>query len=130
MAMHISTTFCRRNGDNKYVPTTWQIRFNLKSVSAGIYKLRLAIASATRSDLEVHVNQTNAEQLVFQVMNLGEDNTVCRHGIHGFYQLFRIDISSVLLFSGDNCIFLTQARGGDSLCGILYDYIRLEAPPS
>ncbi|KAK6133290.1 hypothetical protein DH2020_032953 [Rehmannia glutinosa] len=119
----------RRNGD-KYVPTTWEIRFNLTTVTVGIYKLRLAIASATRSNLEVHVNQINAEQLVFQVTNLGADNTVCRHGIHGLYQLLSVDITSTLLTTGDNCIFLSQARGGDALCGILYDYIRLEAPPA
>ncbi|KAL0321126.1 UNVERIFIED_CONTAM: hypothetical protein Sradi_5374100 [Sesamum radiatum] len=119
----------RRDGE-KYVPSTWEIRFNLRSVTVGTYKLRLSIASATRTDLEVHVNQMNAQQLVFQVMNLGADNTVCRHGIHGLYQLFSIDISSTLLINGDNCIFLTQARGGDALCGILYDYIRLEAPPT
>lgn len=118
----------RRNGDNKYVPSMWEIRFSLKAVTAGIYKLRLAIASATRSDLEVHVNQMESKQLVFQVTNLGADNTVCRHGIHGLYQLFSVDISSTLLIDGDNCIFLTQARAGDPLCGVLYDYIRLEAP--
>ncbi|KAG8365395.1 hypothetical protein BUALT_Bualt18G0100200 [Buddleja alternifolia] len=119
----------RRNAD-KYVPSTWEIRFHLRSIVAGVYKLRLSIASATRSDLEVHVNQVNNEQLVFQVTNLGADNTVCRHGIHGLYQLFSVDISSSLLTDGDNCIFLTQARGGDALCGILYDYLRLEAPPT
>ncbi|XP_042065102.1 probable rhamnogalacturonate lyase B isoform X2 [Salvia splendens] len=120
----------RRNGNNKYVPTTWEIRFYLQSVAAGIYKLRLAIASATRSDLEIHVNQMNGEQLVFQVTNLGGDNAVCRHGIHGLYQLFSVDISSALLIHGDNSMFLTQARAGDALCGILYDYLRLEAPPT
>ncbi|KAK6154641.1 hypothetical protein DH2020_008889 [Rehmannia glutinosa] len=100
----------RKNGD-KYVPTTWEIRFNITTVA-------------------VHVNQMNAEQLVFQVTNLGADNTVCRHGIHGLYQLLSVDITSTLLTTGDNCIFLSQARGGDALCGILYDYIRLEAPPA
>lgn len=80
--------------------------------------------------MQVHVNEMNGEQLVFQVTNLGADNTVCRHGIHGLYQLFNVDIPSKFLINGDNCIFLTQARGGDALCGILYDYIRLEAPPN
>ncbi|CAI9092594.1 OLC1v1027878C1 [Oldenlandia corymbosa var. corymbosa] len=112
----------------KYCPSTWEIKFNLTSLTNGIYKLRLAVASATRSDLKVHVNNISLENLVFQVMNLGTDNTVCRHGIHGLYRLFSIDISSSLLHIGDNNIFLTQARGGDALCGILYDYIRLEAP--
>ncbi|CAB4275756.1 unnamed protein product [Prunus armeniaca] len=43
----------RRGADNKYLPTTWTIKFNLNSVTTGTYKLRLAIASATRSDLKV-----------------------------------------------------------------------------
>ncbi|KAK6932286.1 Rhamnogalacturonate lyase, partial [Dillenia turbinata] len=120
----------RRGKGGKYFPTTWKIKFTLESVSNGVYKLRLAIASATRSDPQVHVNNVDDEHNVFQVMNLGTDNTVCRHGIHGLYRLFSIDISSSLLNKGDNLIYLTQAREGDSLCGILYDYLRLEAPAS
>lgn len=80
--------------------------------------------------VQVHVNGLDDIHMVFQVLNLGADNTVCRHGIHGLYQLFSIDISSSLLVNGDNSIFLTQARGGDALCGILYDYLRLEGPPT
>ncbi|BFG27459.1 hypothetical protein CerSpe_137330 [Prunus speciosa] len=118
----------RRGADNKYLPTTWTIKFNLNSVTTGTYKLRLAIASATRSDLKAHVNDMDIEHLVFQVLDLGTDNTVCRHGIHGLYRLFSGDISSSLLVKGDNSVFLTQARGGDALCGVLYDYVRLEAP--
>ncbi|KAM7506269.1 hypothetical protein LguiB_005173 [Lonicera macranthoides] len=117
-----------RRGASKYLPSTWKINFNLKSVITGTYKLRLAIASATRSDLQVHVNKMDSEHLVFQVVNLGMDNTVCRHGIHGLYRLFNVNISSSILTEEDNSMFLTQARGGDSLCGILYDYLRLEAP--
>lgn len=118
-----------RRGADKYQPTTWTIKFNLDSVTNGTYKLRLAIASATRSDLQVFVNSKD-EGMVFEVMNLGNDNTICRHGIHGLYRLFSIDVSSSLLIKGDNSIFLTQARGGDALCAILYDYLRLEAPSS
>lgn len=80
--------------------------------------------------MQVHVNQMNGKQLVLQLLNLGADNSVCRHGIHGLCQLYSADISEPLLIEGDNCIFLTQARGGDALCGVLYDYIRLEAPPT
>ncbi|PON82598.1 Rhamnogalacturonate lyase [Trema orientale] len=118
----------RRDANDKYVPSTWTIKFNLKSVTSGTYKLRLAIASATRSDLKVFVNHTDEAHQVFQVTNLGADNTVCRHGIHGLYRLYSVDVSSALLVRGDNSIFLTQARGGDELCGILYDYLRLEGP--
>lgn len=67
---------------------------------------------------------------VFQVLQLGTDNTVCRHGIHGLYRLFSIDLSSSLLVRGDNSLYLAQTRGGDALCGILYDYLRLEGPAS
>ncbi|KAM1123952.1 hypothetical protein COP2_005433 [Malus domestica] len=118
----------RRGADNKYLPTTWTIKFNLKSVTTGTYKFRLAIASATRSDLKVHVNAMDIEHLVIQVLNLGTDNAVCRHGVHGLYRLFSGDIPSTLLVKGDNSIFLSQARGGDALCGLFYDYLRLEAP--
>ncbi|XP_028054819.1 uncharacterized protein LOC114259026 [Camellia sinensis] len=117
-----------RRGQGQYLPSTWKINFNLNSVTSGSYKLRLAIASATHSDLTVYVNYMEVEHLVFQVTNLGTDNTVCRHGIHGLYRLFNIDVSSLLLIKGDNSIFLTQTKAGDALCGILYDYIRLEAP--
>lgn len=55
-------------------------------------------------------------------MNLGTDNTVCHHG------MYRIDITSSLLIKGDNIIFLAQARAGDALCRVMYDYIRLQAP--
>ncbi|KAG2688325.1 hypothetical protein I3760_09G090300 [Carya illinoinensis] len=94
---------------------TWKIQFNLDSLTSGIYKLRLAIASATRTDLQAHVNNMDEEQLVFQIMNLGTDNTACRNGIHGLY---RLEITT----------FLALARGGDALCGILYDYLGLEGP--
>ncbi|KAJ4703895.1 Rhamnogalacturonate lyase [Melia azedarach] len=104
----------RRGPGNKYLPSTWTIKFNLDS--------------ATRSDLKVYVNNVDDDHLVFQEMNLGMDNTVCRHGIHGLYRLFGVGVSSSLLIKGDNSMFLVQARGGDPLCGILYDYLRLEAP--
>ncbi|XP_030491647.2 uncharacterized protein LOC115707745 [Cannabis sativa] len=120
----------RRDADNKYIPSTWTIKFNLKSVNIGTHKLRLAIASATRSNLKVYVNKIDEAHEVFQVLQLGADNTVCRHGIHGLYRLFSIDILSTLLMRGDNSLYLAQAKGGDSLCGMLYDYLRLEGPAS
>ena len=84
--------------------------------------------SVILSSLQANINDMDVKNLVFQVLNLGTDNTVCRHGIHGLYRLYSVDISSSLLVKGDNSIFLTQARAGDALCGVLYDYLRLEAP--
>ncbi|XP_023544015.1 probable rhamnogalacturonate lyase C [Cucurbita pepo subsp. pepo] len=120
---------CRRGEDGKFVATTWSIKFNMTSLTEGTYRLRLAIASATRSDLKINVNSMGSESsLVFQLMNLGMDNTVCRHGNHGLYRNYSVEVPSSMLIKGDNNIFLTQARGGDELCGLLYDYLRLEAP--
>lgn len=48
----IAQMLCRR-GPEKYLPTTWKVGFNVGSVVGGTYKLILALASATRSDLQV-----------------------------------------------------------------------------
>ncbi|EEF43850.1 hypothetical protein RCOM_0903910 [Ricinus communis] len=100
-----------RRGADKYLPIKWIIKFKLDSVATGTYKLRLAIASATHSNLEVYVNDMDVQHMVFRVMNLGTDNTVHRHGIHELYNLFSIDISSSMLTEGDSSMFLAKARG-------------------
>ncbi|KAJ8761828.1 hypothetical protein K2173_004677 [Erythroxylum novogranatense] len=120
----------RKWAENIYVPSTWSIKFTIDSVASGTYKLRLAIASATRSDIKIYINGVHPSRLVFEAKNLGTDNTVLRHGIHGLYRLITIDVSSLLLVEGDNSMFLVQARSGDPVCGVLYDYMRLEAPSS
>ncbi|KAJ6885365.1 hypothetical protein NC651_026093 [Populus alba x Populus x berolinensis] len=60
----------RRVAD-KYIPSTWTIKFLLNSIKNGIYKLRLAIASATRSDLQVYLNDMDQEHMVFQSDEFG-----------------------------------------------------------
>jgi hypothetical protein len=46
--------FFRKKEDNTYQGTTWQIKFNLDNVTKkGSYKLRVALASATYSELQV-----------------------------------------------------------------------------
>lgn len=47
--------FIDRRVADKYIPSTWTIKFLLNSIKNGIYKLRLAIASANRSDLQVKI---------------------------------------------------------------------------
>ena len=47
---------CRRKENGMYQGTTWQIRFKLDSVhQGGTYKLRIAIASATLAEVQVHI---------------------------------------------------------------------------
>ncbi|CAL1397592.1 unnamed protein product [Linum trigynum] len=118
----------RKWGKSQYVPSTWTIKFIMDSVTTGTYKLRLAIASATRCSLEICINGMDPEHTVFEVLNLGTDNAVCRHGVHGLYRLFSIEVHSSLLIKGDNSMFLRQTKAGSALCGIMYDYVRLESP--
>ncbi|KAK1282216.1 hypothetical protein QJS10_CPB22g00212 [Acorus calamus] len=120
----------RKIAEKKYSPTTWQIKFNLNGIAGGIYKLRLSVAASNHSDIQVRVNNPNSERPLFEVADLGMDNTIGRHGIHGLYQLFSVNVPSALLIKGDNIVYLTQANAGNQFVGVLYDYIRLEAPAS
>ncbi|XP_057490247.1 probable rhamnogalacturonate lyase B isoform X1 [Actinidia eriantha] len=121
----------RRKNDNSYQGTTWQIKFNLDSVDqTGTYKLRVAVASATLAELQVRVNDPNTNRPLFSSGLFGRDNAIARHGIHGLYWLYGVDIPYALLVQGDNTIYLTQTRGQSPWQNLMYDYIRLEGPPS
>ncbi|KAL6012684.1 hypothetical protein ACLOJK_003173 [Asimina triloba] len=119
----------RKIGDNKYQATTWQIKFELDTVDRiRAYKLRVAIASATYSELQVRFNDSTANPPHFTTGEIGKDNSIGRHGVRGLYWLFNIDVPTGVLVEGDNTIFLTQAKSTTPFQGILYDYIRLEGP--
>ncbi|XP_021284069.1 probable rhamnogalacturonate lyase B [Herrania umbratica] len=121
----------RKKDDDKYKGTTWQIKFNLDNVDqTGTYKLRLALATAHVAELQVRINNPEANPPVFTTGVIGHDNTIARHGIHGLYRLYSIDVNGALLIEGENTIFLTQPMCSSALQGLMYDYIRLEAPPS
>ncbi|GMN40188.1 hypothetical protein TIFTF001_009413 [Ficus carica] len=121
----------RKKDNNAYQGTTWQIQFKLDKVDqSGTYKLRLALASATLSELQVRVNDPKANPPVFTSGLIGKDNSIARHGIHGLYWLYNVSIKGTRLVEGDNTIFLTQPRSSSPFQGIMYDYIRLEGPPS
>lgn len=147
---------CRKTDNNKYQGTTWQIKFKLDNVDQiNSYKLRVAIASATLSELQVklyqifklivpnkirilpdtipffrskvRINDPKANPL-FSSGLFGRDNSIARHGIHGLYWLYNVDIPGKLLVQGDNTVFLMQPRSSGPFQGIMYDYIRLEGP--
>ncbi|KAK8956099.1 hypothetical protein KSP40_PGU011110 [Platanthera guangdongensis] len=120
----------RRNKQNSYSPTTWQIKFKLQSVlQTGAYILRVAIASATLSEMQVRFNDPEADPPHFSTGLIGRDNSIARHGIHGLYWLYSVAVQSSWLIEGENTVFLTQARSSSPFQGIMYDYIRLEEPP-
>ncbi|KAK9678872.1 hypothetical protein RND81_11G238200 [Saponaria officinalis] len=120
----------RRSGDT-YVATTWQIRFTLTQVVPNsAYTLQIALASASQAEIQVRVNKPDmTARPIFTTLLIGRDNAIARHGIHGLYKLYSIQIQSSLLNTGTNTIFLTQSRGKDFFRGVMYDYLRLEAPP-
>ncbi|CAF2067283.1 unnamed protein product [Brassica napus] len=118
-----------RNIDKStYVPTTWQIVFQLPYVNRrGSYTLQLALASAARANLQVRFNNEYSRPL-FSTGNIGRDNAIARHGIHGVYRLYSVNVPGRLLRTGINTIYLSQAKATGPFEGLMYDYIRLEAP--
>ncbi|KAM6570128.1 hypothetical protein CsatB_018113 [Cannabis sativa] len=115
-----------------YQGTTWQIQFKLDEVDKSTnYTLRIALASATFSELQVRVNDPKVGNApLFTSGLIGRDNSIARHGIHGLYWLYNVSVPTTRLVQGDNTIFLTQPRSTSPFQGIMYDYIRLEGPPS
>ncbi|OAY23169.1 probable rhamnogalacturonate lyase B [Manihot esculenta] len=121
----------RRKDDGTHVGTTWQIKFKLDNVDQrNTYKLRVALASATLAELQVRVNDPKAARPLFTTGLIGRDNSIARHGIHGLYWLYNVNIPGVRLVEGENTVFLTQPRCTSPFQGLMYDYIRLEGPPS
>ncbi|XP_051127121.1 probable rhamnogalacturonate lyase B isoform X2 [Andrographis paniculata] len=120
----------RNIGNKTYIATTWKILFNLTSVDESAnYTLRLALASAHEAELQVRINDETMIVPSFTTGLIGKDNAIARHGIHGLYWLYSIGIPSSCFLSGDtNVIFLRQSRGSGPWSGVMYDYIRLEAP--
>ncbi|KAI3832437.1 hypothetical protein MKX03_020671 [Papaver bracteatum] len=119
----------RKLGDKLYNSTTWQIKFNLDSVDQGtIYKLRVALASTHGAKLQIRLNNLSTEIPHFTTGGTYKDNAIARHGIHGLYLLFNVDVKSDWLKDGENTIFLSQVKGEGPFQGIMYDYIRFEEP--
>ncbi|WVZ11500.1 hypothetical protein V8G54_016030 [Vigna mungo] len=119
----------RSTKTSKFMPTTWQIQFQLENIIKGNYTLQLALASATNSKLEVSFNKPNSNPPYFTTEELiGDDNAIARHGIHGLYELYSVGVDSNQLVKGKNTIYLTQSNAKTPFEGIMYDYIRLESP--
>ncbi|XP_066340840.1 rhamnogalacturonate lyase B-like [Miscanthus floridulus] len=115
-----------RKVGNRYVPTTRQIRFDLGRVVAdGNYTLRIAVAAAQLSKLQVQVNGGGG---VFTTPEFGGGNAIARHGIHGVQRSFEVRVRGDQLRQGENSIGITQMRAFGPFLGVMYDYIRLEAP--
>lgn len=80
-------------------------------------------------DYKVRFNDATAYPPHFSTGVIGGDNAIARHGIHGLYWLYSIDVASNLLQEGKNIIHLRQSRSTSQFQGVMYDYLRLEGPP-
>ncbi|KAH6788535.1 Rhamnogalacturonate lyase family protein [Perilla frutescens var. frutescens] len=120
----------RRKEVNSYEATTWQIKFKLAAVEPnGKYYLRLALASANQAELQVRINDRDQNPPLFTSGLIGKDNAIARHGIHGLYWMFNVEIPSTSFIKGSiNTIYFTQPIATSPFQGIMYDYIRLEGP--
>lgn len=76
------------------------------------------------------MNNPLARREFFGTGTIGEDNAIARHGIHGLYWRFSIEVPSFNLVRGMNTIYLRQAKASSPFQGIMYDYVRLESPPT
>ncbi|TVU25325.1 hypothetical protein EJB05_27817, partial [Eragrostis curvula] len=122
-----------RNVGQDNFPTTWQIRFNLDHVGADdIYTLRIALAASETCRLQVQVNGGMSRDAVFTTPEMGDDNAIARHGIHGLQWTLDFAIRGYLLLQGDNTIHIKLTLAGlggpSKIAGVIYDYIRLEGP--
>lgn len=119
----------RMDGDKKFQPTTWKIQFVLDNVSpTQTYVLQIALASSNVAELQVRINDNNNNKPFFTTRLIGKDNGIARHGIHGIYALYSINLRGSQLVNGRNVIFLTQPRCLTPFEGVMYDYLRLEGP--
>ncbi|XP_075089667.1 uncharacterized protein LOC107815910 [Nicotiana tabacum] len=129
---HVNRYTFNDEGNKTYIPTTWQIAFDLQEVEKpSNYTLQLALASTNEAELQIRVNDQDADHVPnFTTGLIGKDNAIARHGIHGLYWLYSIDVPGSVFATGKNVIFLKQSRGSSPWSGLMYDYIRLEGPPA
>ncbi|KAL1214218.1 hypothetical protein V5N11_034747 [Cardamine amara subsp. amara] len=123
----------RKQANGGYKGTTWQIRFQLDDKMknlTGNFKLRIALATSNVAELQVRVNDLSANRPLFTTGEIGKDNTIARHGIHGLYWLYSVNVPASSLRHGNNTIYLTQPLAVSPFQGLMYDYIRLEYPDS
>ncbi|KAM3283238.1 putative rhamnogalacturonate lyase B [Capsicum chacoense] len=127
---HLNRYFYNDDGNKTYAPTTWQVLFDLEDVDqSSNYTIQLALASAHEAELQVRFNDPETDAPHYTTGLIGKDNAIARHGIHGIYRLYTINVPGSLLGIGTNVMYLKQTRGDGPFRGIMYDYIRLEGPP-
>ncbi|KAI3732928.1 hypothetical protein L1987_64140 [Smallanthus sonchifolius] len=88
------------------------ISVNTSKTEIDARRHRLFVWKDAETDLGmVQVNDPNSDSPLFSTGVIGGDNAVARHGIHGLYWLFNIDIPGKLLIPHrENAIYLTKVN--------------------
>ncbi|EEE51598.1 hypothetical protein OsJ_32851 [Oryza sativa Japonica Group] len=93
------------------------------------YTLRVELAAAQMSRVQVVVNGS-ADEALTTAAAFGDGNAIARHGVHGVQWSLDFAMKGYMLQEGDNVVLMTQTRALSPFFGVMYDYIRLEGPPS
>lgn len=93
------------------------------------FRLVLNLWSSCDLLYKVRVNDPSVQPAHFSTGLIGRDNAIARHGIHGLYWFYSVDLAGNLFQEGSNTVYLTQSRRGNLFQGLMYDYLRLEGPP-
>ncbi|KAK9233307.1 hypothetical protein WN943_023556 [Citrus x changshan-huyou] len=77
----------------------------------------------------VQLNPQRKRRPLFSTGTIGRDNAIARHGFMGCTD-FTASICQAICFTEEkNNICLSQSRSNGPFQGVMYDYIRFEAPP-
>ncbi|KAK4371586.1 hypothetical protein RND71_011061 [Anisodus tanguticus] len=123
---HVNRYTYNDDGNKTYIPTTWQIGFDLQEVvDSSNYTLQITLASANEADLQIRINVQDTDVPHFTTGSIGRDNAIARHGIHGLYWMYSIDVPSDFLAIGKNIIFLKQSRGSSPWSEVMFRHYGL-----
>ena len=78
--------------------------------------------------MQVRFNDPNVDVPHFDTGRFGMENAIARHGIHGLYHSFDIDVAAEWLHEGQNVMYLKQRNVPNIFVGVMYDYLRMEEP--
>ncbi|MFT3783479.1 MAG: polysaccharide lyase family protein [Nibricoccus sp.] len=105
-----------------WVGTTWKVLFEVDTpLKRGKGTLSVALAAATKADLEVALNGRSVGTIT-----TGSDSAMMRAGIHGQYSLTLLRFNADLMKKGTNELTLTQRSGRSAQKNVMYDCLRLE----
>ncbi|KNA24756.1 hypothetical protein SOVF_012930 [Spinacia oleracea] len=75
-----------------------------------LWEIGIPDRTATLAEVQVRMNDPNANRPIFTTGLIGRDNSIARHGSHGLHWLYDAEIQGSKFVKGDKTLFLTQPR--------------------